>query len=384
MKVTLESIETAYAKEQDIYNQASKLVDEIVKQGKCDRFFASNHQAEFKENRGEKKGKRVGDVWSFTTIVNGHIKYPSISVWRDATEYNQQGNCLDDNAIKEILYASEYEKVLYKGKNYRISLLRTEVRKPTKNHWGYRIKDAKYALIDNKNNILILEKEQWKFTALALGNIVPKVATSISDELRKFNQFKTKIVHGSDTETLAKVCDSLGFAVKLPHEMYQMAEKLKQPNTWIVFILGLRTKNTRGYHKTRNATWFVYEGETKPTHEEAFIQVMSNYKFYKGTDIISVLNTLRTQGTNLNTLDLDYEELKTNQYNGDFANHFAEVFDVSFATLHNTILPDAEPIFKRWRMHRDGTKTAMPNEEPNKESVQLITNKIEKDLVVTK
>lgn len=366
MKAKEEEIQKAFEREDDIYRQHYNLSHQ-----KGIESFWSTHQYEI----DEKKSKRIGDIWEYTKLINGREPYIAYSVWRDATKYNQQGNCLDDDKIAAILKESQFEIVLYKSKNYRISLLRTKVRKPTENHWGYKILGAEYALIDNKNNILQIDAERWRFKLKALELLKTSNSNSVMDNLRKINPFKIKVVKSTDIETIKKLSEKLDFAIDTP-DRYDFIDR---PNLWVVFIMGLHNKVSKetGSTKYANATWFYYEGKKEPTHLQALEQLMKDYKFYKGCDPVTVLYRLKVdKKVNLNKIDLFYEEFKTKAYNEKFARKFARVFGVSFATLHNTILPKEEPIYNRWQIHKDRTRTPLPNEPVDTSVLTVFKDKI--------
>ena len=83
------------------------------------------------------------------------------------------------------------------------------------------------------------------------------------------------------------------------------------------------------------------------------------------------MESFKTKGVDLNQLDLQYEDFKTRVLNGKFVKNFTSIFNITFATLHNLILPNEEPIYNRHRLTKEGN-IPMPTEPINDTVLEVI------------
>ena len=277
-------IDKALKKELSMWAKVKKL----GKASKSDDFWAINMHREFKpENNGQDclTIERIGDIWRCDFMVNGHKPQEAYSLWRDYPNYH---NDSDGKSMDEVLKASETEKILYTCDEYRIILLRDRILGRTDTHWGYRIQDSVYALVDNKTNeIIIREEKKWRFKKLLMNGLAKeKKATSFVDEVKKLNPFRLFVVNATDTEGMEQLQDKL--------EMYQdtpinrFSDELHNKTKWICYAFG-HDMRKGSYSGKKNATWWFVTSRTKPTYEECLTALKDIIEWYEYGNLLEML-----------------------------------------------------------------------------------------------
>ena len=320
LPISKEIVEKAFDKEKDIYQQ---LEDKKKYVGEDNSFWGINTSREFHlpdhpDYEGLEVGK-VGDIWRCDFYVNGHELKEAFAIWRNYPNYYGRG---DGKTMDEVLALSETEKVLYKCKEYRIVLLRDTILGKTDTYWGYRIQPAVYALIDNKDNIIVREPKAWRFRKILLNEIKEHEPTSFIDDIKIYiNPFKLFIVKGSDTKKLEHIQEKLDMFIDTP--TFRFEDELKKDNVWVCYILGHGSKH---YNRCRS-WWFMYSKE-KPTNEEAIESMLDILLWYDADDFVEMLEKYKEHDYNLNTLDLADVHLKWDNVSRKFRYSIKDVFDI--------------------------------------------------------
>lgn len=360
--ITKAEIKEAFKKETQLKRGYMKAINDALKSGEMESdFWGTRFQAEFEEvdvlRNVSNNGVKFGDYWKTITMVNGREPHLTIAFWRDATRYNRG---VAGMTPEEQLEASEREKVLWSKKGYRISLLRTKIRKPTDTYWGYRIEPAEYALIDdNTNEVLVLEKNKAKFTQAVLGKV--RTVSNPIEELEMLNPFRMYPVKATDKEALECMDAKMGFYQDTFTQRYygDITDDM-----WVVYIFGLHTSKTRYKgNTTRNGTWFIYRGETEPTYQQALEHICAQYEWYRGLELYQVMEKHVSLGVDMNSLNFYWEDYKQRRIGTKFREAMEGVFGVTMNTVYNTIFPEKEKLYSRYQITKEG-KIPLEN-DPN-------------------
>jgi hypothetical protein len=316
MKVSQKDLEAAYQKEEDLHKQLESFND--------GHFLRTRTHHEF----DKKDAKKIGDIWETHTLVNGHIKEKTYSIWHDVPNY-MKGLSLDETLSK-----SETEKVLFQNKKYRISLLRDTVLPPTDTYWGNRIQPAKYALFDGKGKLIYKDDKKWRFTQTLLHGYEEKQPKGLWETLKaECSPFRYKVINFTDKEQLKTYSDMMGWAIDRPDSRTSF-EDLRNDRHWVVMLIGLRQN---GY-KT-NSTWFIVESVEKPTIDACLVDLFHVLDYYREKYWV-VLEQMKTDKVDMNTVNFEMVRRIVYVVTGKLYSNFLDVLDISgntFSTLKKNL-----------------------------------------------
>lgn len=310
-KVTRKDLDTAFAKEDDFQVQLDSKKG-LVK----DEHWSIRYQYDF-----EKKPTKCGDIWK------GNRKEDTCyAIWYDFYNYMCHGGMTDE----DILAKSETEKVLFQGKNYKISLIRDYIESPTDTCWGYKIVGVKYALFNKKNEIVYKDDKKWRFEEVVLNGYAEKelVVNSFIDEIKiDINPFKCVVVNITDQDKVNDLSDKFEISIDRPDKKSYYDKFIKDKNYWVVFLIGMPEFERL---RRRNTTWFLVNSKTKPTVEECFYDLSRMFEQYTADNkFTKYLNYIKEEyQMDLNKVDLELEERVHDVFNNKFDASFCNVFGI--------------------------------------------------------
>ena len=299
---TQQELNDAYAEEKYINDLHRKLVDENIPDGDT---FWSGTGAEFNKEDGI---LIEGRVWEMTKSINGK-PVKAYQIFQEHPNYNTSGQPVyNGTREEEILEKSEIEKVLNDCGDYRIVLLRNDLRAPTDTCWGYKFMQMKYAVIDNATNEVVFEtRKKWLFNKTLQNTLKIKQAPDSLYEKYGKGKFKLKIIPLNDRAAFEHIFDVLGFPLDDLNDIIENYGK-HTDNKYVVIIYGNGYKGYR-YNHSENATYYIYDNIfiPEPTYDDVLKGVLKLYSMYDYNHFYEVLENHKTLGTDLNNLNISLE-----------------------------------------------------------------------------
>jgi hypothetical protein len=335
-KVKQAWVDAAFNKLADIHNQLDE-ARRLVR----DNFWGTSFERDFLVENAEK----FGDLWKSVVMVNGSEPHDNYSMWQFYPHYNGTGRKYIDgkyydlkgNVIldweKFLLDNSETEKVLFKNKSIRISLVRKSVIPPTNTYYGYRLSKPIFVLFDNKNNVLYEDDKDWRFKLTITNGYNKPTATDLYSKFANNQPFKIKIIPFSNKEEIAKYRLLLSFSYWQFDYYYKALPNVEDLS--VCFILGY--DNNRDRHDV--CTWFFVNTKDVTNRNDIFRNIIDIVDKYNFADTVEFLmNEKAIYKTDLNQLDLGVEDRFRYLVYEKFTNKIEKIFKMKYDKFKKIVL----------------------------------------------